>query len=60
MDRLRSEEAVLEDIRFLNDQRTCRKMAVGERDEEYDESIADRVVRDTRIQRMREKRSSQK
>ena len=27
-------------------------MAVGERDEEYDESIADKVVRDTRPQRM--------
>ena len=52
MDRLRSDEAILEDINFLSDQRDPkrRKMLVAERDLEYDETVGDKYLRDTSVE----------
>ena len=46
MDRLRSKEAVVEDMRFLDDQRGDRKMVIGTRDLDFDASVGRKVVRD--------------
>ena len=49
-DRLRSEKAKVEDITFLFDQRDPqrRKMLLAERDQEYDDGVRDKYLRDTR------------
>ena len=51
-DRLRSEQAVVEDIQFLQDQKGPRKMQVGQRDKDFDKSVGDKKFRDTRTKRM--------
>ena len=40
-DKLRSKQAVQEDIKFIKDQRGDRKMSIGKRDEDYDRCIGD-------------------
>ena len=48
------EEAKVEDISFLSDQRDPerRKMLLAERDQEYDKGVTDKYMRDTRDGRM--------
>jgi hypothetical protein len=57
MDRLRSDEAILEDINFLSDQRDPkrRKMLVAERDLEYNETVGDKYLKETRPERIKSK-----
>ena len=57
-DKLRSKQAVQEDIKFIKDQRGDRKMSIGKRDEDYDRCIGKKVVRDSRAERMTTKASS--
>ena len=52
MDRLRNKEAVVEDMRFLDDQRGDRKMVIGTRDLDFDASVGRKVAIDTRVLRM--------
>ena len=51
-DRLRSEEAKTEDLSFLDDQKGARKMSIGNRDKDYDDSVASKFVRDSRLARV--------
>ena len=50
-DRLRSEEAKKGDLNFLDDQRGARKMIIGNRDKDYDDSVASKYVRVSRLAR---------
>ena len=52
MDRLTEEADKQEDLTFLEYQRNLRKMIVGERDLDYDESVNDKEVRKGRPSRM--------
>ena len=54
-DRLRTEQAVKEDIMFLHDQQGSRKMVVGKRDANFDKSVGDKEFRNSRIKRMSNK-----